>query len=96
MNARETMKKTILSELKKGSMPRIDLHRNCCKTLGFSTEPLINAKGQRIRICRDMTDYTFDPALNELKGKGYVEGKRKGQYVFYKIAEEQKKVLRHE
>jgi len=96
MNERERMKKTILGELQKGSVCRIDLHRDCCRTLGHSTEPLSNEKGQRIRICRDMTDYAFDSALKELKEKRYLSWKRKGQYVFYKIAEKGKKVLSHE
>jgi len=85
----------ILDQLSLGPACRIHLHREVCRKLGFSLDPLISDKGERVRICKEMSDSTFDVPLQKLLDLGLIEkiesGKAIGGFVFYNIREIKKK-----
>ena len=70
-----------------GPACRIHLHRECCRELDYSLEPKFNQKGQRVRICKDVTDSTFDIPLKELFNSGIINKTRTSRFVFYKLTE---------
>lgn len=86
----DKIKQVILHQLSMGATCRIHLHRECCRELGFNTEPKFNNKDQRVRICKAMPDSEFDkPFVTLLEAEMIEKVADIGGFAFYKITQKQ-------
>ena len=97
MSEKEKIRSTILKQLEYGACCRIHLHRECCREVGLGTEPEVNpTSGNRIRICKGMSDSRFDKPFDELLNDGLIRKipLKTGVYAFYELTTRGRQFLR--